>query len=52
MKALVLSAETPSACAVVRGLHAAGFEVVVLGSDQSAWSEPTTALAKLLGRPA
>ncbi|MBK8999593.1 MAG: DEAD/DEAH box helicase [Myxococcales bacterium] len=29
-----------------------GFEVVVLGGDQAAWSEPTTVLAKLLGRPA
>lgn len=37
MKALVLSAETPSACAVVRGLHAAGFEVVVLAE---AWYAP------------
>lgn len=29
-RALVLSAETPSACATVRGLHDADFEVVVL----------------------
>ncbi len=41
MKALVLSAETPSACAVVRGLYAAGFEVVALAEtwySPAAWS--------------
>ncbi len=32
-RALVLSAETPSAVATVRGLHDAGFEVVVLAQD-------------------
>jgi predicted ATP-grasp superfamily ATP-dependent carboligase len=37
MKALVLSAETASAVATVRGLHAAGFEVVVLAQ---AWHSP------------
>jgi predicted ATP-grasp superfamily ATP-dependent carboligase len=37
VKALVLSAETPSACAVVRSLHAVGFEVVVLAE---AWYSP------------
>jgi ATP-grasp domain-containing protein len=31
--ALVLSAETPSACAVVRGLHGAGFEVAVVAES-------------------
>jgi len=36
-KALVLSGETPSACAVVRGLHAVGFEVTVLAE---AWHSP------------
>lgn len=29
-----------------------GFEVVVLGENAANWSEPTSALAKLLGRPA
>ena len=29
-----------------------GFEVVVLGESEAAWGEPTSALAKLLGRPA
>ncbi len=33
MRALVLSAETPSACALVRSLHAVGFEVVVLAES-------------------
>ncbi len=37
MKALVLSAETPSACAVVRSLFAVGFEVTVLAE---AWHSP------------
>ncbi len=37
MKALVLSAETPSACAVVRGLHAVGFEVTTLSES---WFSP------------
>jgi hypothetical protein len=37
MKALVLSAETPSACAVVRGLHAVGFEVTAMAQ---AWHSP------------
>ena len=37
MKALVLSGETPSACAVVRSLHAVGFEVAVLAE---AWYSP------------
>ncbi len=27
-----------------------GFEVVVLGESEAGWGEPTTALAKLLGR--
>jgi predicted ATP-grasp superfamily ATP-dependent carboligase len=41
LKALVLSADTPSACAVVRGLYAAGFEVVALAQSwhsPAAWS--------------
>jgi hypothetical protein len=29
-----------------------GFEVVVLGENEAAWAESTSALAKLLGRPA
>lgn len=29
-----------------------GFEVVVLGQSEALWAEPTSALAKLLGRPA
>jgi hypothetical protein len=29
-----------------------GFEVVILGENAAAWAEPTSALAKLLGRPA
>ena len=29
-----------------------GFEVVVLGENEAAWAEPTSALATLLGRPA
>jgi predicted ATP-grasp superfamily ATP-dependent carboligase len=37
VKALVLSGETPSACAVVRGLYAVGFEVTVLAQ---AWYSP------------
>lgn len=37
MKALVLSAETPSACAVVRSLFAVGFEVTTLAE---AWTSP------------
>jgi predicted ATP-grasp superfamily ATP-dependent carboligase len=37
VKALVLSAETPSACAVVRSLYAVGFEVTVLAE---AWWSP------------
>jgi len=37
MKALVLSAETPSACAVVRSLYAVGFEVTTLAE---AWTSP------------
>jgi hypothetical protein len=37
VKALVLSAETPSACAVVRSLYAVGFEVTVLAQ---AWYSP------------
>ncbi|MDC0743212.1 DEAD/DEAH box helicase [Polyangium mundeleinium] len=29
-----------------------GFEVVVLGENDASWAEPTSSLAKLLGRPA
>ncbi len=32
-RALVLSAETPSACATVRSLHAVGLEVTALAAD-------------------
>lgn len=33
-------------------LEGKGFEVVVLGESEASWDEPTSALAKLLGRPA
>ena len=32
-RVLLLSGETPSACAVVRALHAAGFRVTVLAES-------------------
>lgn len=44
--ALVSASNTLSA-----KLEEKGFEVVVLGENDTAWGEPTSALAKLLGRP-
>ncbi len=35
-----------------RQLENKGFEVVVLGENEASWAEPTSALAKLLGRSA
>lgn len=37
---------------LVSKLENKGFEVVVLGENVATWDEPTSALAKLLGRPA
>lgn len=37
---------------VMSTLKDKGFEVVILGESEGVWAEPTSALAKLLGRPA
>jgi hypothetical protein len=36
--------------AVAKHLEDKGFEVVRMGTDSTAWAEPTAVLAKLLGR--
>ena len=38
--------------AIAAKLEDKGFEVVVLGENEVSWDEPTSALAKLLGRSA
>jgi ABC-type Fe3+-hydroxamate transport system substrate-binding protein len=37
---------------VASKLESKGFEVVILGENETLWAESTSELAKLLGRPA
>ncbi len=46
----VAAAFDPPEATVTAHLDDKGFEVVVLGSDEATWAEPTNALARLLGR--